>query len=110
MAKKPQDSLHIILKPIRYHGEGEHHRKRIAPKDGILLPFSHLTDGGYALLTKKRVLAPASAAEVKKIEEANKAYAAALKADLAKTEKEAQETIAVQKAAAMAKQLKQDGE
>lgn len=106
MAKKQQDGLHLILKPIRYHGEGGHYRKRITPDDGILLPFSHLTDSGYALLIKKRVIAPATAEDAKRLKEA----AAQREASKTDKQKNAEAARAAQKAAALAKQLKQDGD
>lgn len=106
MAKQPQDGKHLILKPIRYHGEGELHRKLILPEDGLALTFAHLTDAGYALLIRKRVIQPASAADIKLLEEAKKAKEEA-KTDRQKT---AEAIRANQKAAALAKQIKQAGD
>ncbi len=101
-AAKPQDGLHIIQRPIRYHGEGEHNRQRIVPADRLLLSFSHLENAGYALLIKKRILAPATAADAKAYKDAEKAR------DKAMTDREriAKTTREREKASAMAKQLK----
>jgi len=104
--KRPQGDLHMILKPIRYHGPGPHYRKRIEPDDGLLLPFGHLDDAGYALLIKKRVLAPATPADIKALDDAEKAREAAI----ATADKAAAEALAKEKSVAMAKQLKQRGE
>lgn len=107
MAKRPQDSEHIILKPIRYHGEGEHYRKLITPEDRMLLPFSHLSDAEYQLVIRKRLIAPATAADAKAIKDAIQAE------EDAKSNQQKQREAAwkAQKAAALAKQIKlQDGE
>ncbi len=105
-ARRPQDGLHIVLRPIRYHGEGEHDRKRIVPADRLLLPFSHLEDAGYALLIKKRILAPATAADAKAYKDAEKAR---IKAETDHEQNEAARRKS-EKASAMAKQLKTEEE
>lgn len=59
-AKRPQDGLHDILKDIRYHNpDHELNGTLVRPSDGAQLPFPHLSDAGYQLLLRKRVIAPA---------------------------------------------------
>lgn len=55
--KRPQDGLHNILKPIRYHGEGKYHRKLVLPGE-TTLSFSHLDDAEYALVLRTKTIAP----------------------------------------------------
>ncbi len=56
--KRPQDGLHEVLKNIRYHGEGEHHRKLIRPEDGVKVTFSHLNDVDYAVVIRRGLAKP----------------------------------------------------
>ena len=108
-AAKPQDGLHIVMRPIKYHGTGPHAETRVVPGDRLLLEFSHLEDDGYALLLRKRVLAPATAADVKAYKEAEKARREA-ETDRETIAREAIERRAREKASAMAKQLKTEEE
>lgn len=57
--QRPQDGPHSILKNIRYHNpDHELNGKLVRPSDGVQLPFPHLTEAGYQLLLRKRVIAP----------------------------------------------------
>lgn len=105
VVKKPQDDLHVVLKPIRYHGEGEYHRTLVRPEDGVLLPFGHLSDVDYALVLKLRLVAPATSADKKVLSDADKAAVAAVKERAEAAKAEAAKRAAL-KAAANTKQTK----
>jgi hypothetical protein len=59
MAKKrPQDGPHVVLKNIRYHGDGPLGGKLVKGGEGTVLTFAHLDDSGYALLVKTGYIQP----------------------------------------------------
>ena len=79
MAKKLQDELHVILRPIKYKNpDSPLYRKTVKPRDGQILPFPHLSDAEILLLRKKRIIAPATTQDKKDVEAGKKSRADAI--------------------------------
>lgn len=107
MAKKNlQQQKFLVLRPIRYKNpDSPLYRKRIAAGEAIV-DFPHLTDQEIKLLIKVKRIAPATASDLAILK---KAQQDAEKAERKLEEKKAQ-SLADQKASAMAKMIQKLGE
>lgn len=56
---RPQDGPHDVLQPIIYRKPNSPHTGQLILPGQLPLPFDHLDEAAYELLTKKRVIAPA---------------------------------------------------
>lgn len=99
MAKKLQEQKYIVLKPIRYKHPGNHYRELITPEDDQLIELDHLEDEDIQLLIKTRIVAPATAEDIKEIDAAKKAA----QADAGKAEKDEADQLAAAKKQALSK-------